>query len=402
MTSFFADLHIHIGRAADNKPVKITAARDLTFENIARECVERKGIDLVGIIDCASPAVLQQIRELLDNGAMVEVDGGGIRYRDAVTLILAAEMETRERDGGVSHHLCYFRDFDTMQTFSDTLSQFVTNRDLSSQFCRMSAKELLRLTLDLGGFLVPAHAFTPHKSAYGNCARRLGDLLGELFDAIFCVELGLSADSDLADRIGELHDRTFITNSDAHSLPKIGREYNMIRMNAPTFDELRMALRREEGRGVAANYGLDPKLGKYHRTFCEKCQRIEESPPPVFVCPQCGSEDVTKGVLDRIVEIQDFAEPRHPPHRPPYHYQIPLQFVPKVGAVTLNKLLNRFGTEMNVLHRASQEQLEQVVGRDIAAHLIAAREGRATLEAGGGGRYGKMVGSEKEKQMSLF
>jgi uncharacterized protein (TIGR00375 family) len=402
MREFFADLHIHIGRAADNKPVKITAARDLTFENIARECVERKGIEMVGIIDCASPAVLKQIRELLDNGTMVEVAGGGIRYRDAVTLILAAEMETRERDGGVSHHICTFRDFDMMQTFSDTLSQFVTNRDLSSQFCRMTARELLKMTLDLGGFLVPAHAFTPHKSAYGNCARRLGDLFGELFDEVFCVELGLSADSDLADRITELSERTFITNSDAHSLPKIGREYNVIRMNAPTFDELRLALKREGGRGIVANYGLDPKLGKYHRTFCEKCQRIEESPPPVFICPQCGSDDVTKGVLDRIVEIQDFEEPRHPSHRPPYHYQIPLQFVPKVGAVTLNKLLNRFGTEMNVLHRTSQEELEQVVGRDIAAHVIAAREGRATLEAGGGGRYGKMVGEEREKQLSLF
>ncbi|MDW8364289.1 MAG: endonuclease Q family protein [Abditibacteriales bacterium] len=402
MTAFFADLHIHIGRAADNKPVKITAARDLTFENIARECAERKGMDLVGIIDCAAPAVLRQIRELLDNGAMVEVDGGGIRYRDAVTLILAAEMETRERDGGMSHHLCYFRDYDTMQAFSDTLSRFVTNRDLSSQFCHMSAKDLLKMTLDFGGFLVPAHAFTPHKSVYGSCARRLSDLFGELCDEVFCVELGLSADSDLADRIAELHDRTFLTNSDAHSLPKIGREYNVIRMNTPTFDELQMALKREGGRGVVANYGLDPRLGKYHRTFCDTCQRVEESPPPVGVCPQCGSTDVTKGVLDRIVEIQDFEETRHPPHRPPYYYQVPLQFVPKVGAVTLNKLLNRFGTEMNVLHRASREDLEQVVGRDIAASILAAREGKATLTAGGGGRYGKMVGTEKEKQMSLF
>ena len=42
-------------------------------------------------------------------------------------------------------------------------------------------------------------------------------------------------------------------------------------MQEPTFSELEKALRNENGRGILANYGLDPLLGKYHQTVCEKC-----------------------------------------------------------------------------------------------------------------------------------
>lgn len=401
---YVVDLHIHIGRTTTDRPVKITAARDLTFENIAIECTERKGIDIVGIIDCASPAVLEDIRKLLESGEMVEHPGGGLRYRDRTTILLAAEMEVGQTEGGTSHHISYFRDFHQVCAFSDTLSQFVTNLDLSSQRCRgMSAQDLWRLTDSIGGFMIPAHAFTPHKSVYGNCVARLSEMFDETaLRRITSIELGLSADTFLADRLGELSSKTFVSNSDAHSLPKIGREYNILQLTEATFDEVQKALRGESGRRIVANYGMDPKLGKYHRTYCLDCDRVEESPPPVFTCPQCGGGKVIRGVLDRIVEIQDYDEPRPPAGRPPYFYQVPLQFVPKVGSVTLNKLLNRFGTEMAVLHQTPVEEIAQVVGQQIAEHLHAAREGRMRLQAGGGGKYGKMIGSEKEKQMSLF
>ncbi len=406
---FTCDLHIHIGRACD-RPIKLTAARDLTFANIAREASERKGVEVVGIIDCASPAVLTEIRNCLDDGTMAEQPGGGLVYapqRDRArptTVILAAEIETVEREGvgRLSHHVGFFRTLDAITAFSDTLSQFVKNMNLSSQNCHSSAVELLRLVCELGGFLVPAHAFTPHKSLYGSSARRLTQLFDPHGDAVFCVELGLSADSSLADRIDELHTRTFITNSDAHSLPKIAREYNVIALGAPTFDELRLALRHEQGRFIAANYGLDPKLGKYHRTFCEACQQVQVAEPPVQACALCGSTNVTRGVLDRIVEIQDRPAPNSPPHRPPYRYQVPLQFLPKLGPTTLNKLLNRFGTEMFVLHQATAEELTQVVAPAIAETILSARDGTLQLLPGGGGRYGRAVGSAAETQLRLL
>lgn len=384
------DLHVHIGRASNGRAVKITAARDLTFENIAVECAERKGIDVVGIVDCASPPVIDDIDRLVRSGEMVELSGGGLRFRDQVTVIPGAEFETREPQGGMSHHVSYFPDLERLRRFSAAIGEHVTNRELSSQACRLPARSLLRLCRDCGGTLIPAHCFTPHKSVYA-AAHRARDLFGDAWDDIPAIELGLSADSHLADRIAELADRTFLSNSDAHSLPRIAREYNIIEMREGSYEELFKALRREGDRGVIANFGLDPRLGKYHRTFCEDCRWIARGDPPQDSCEQCGGAKVTKGVVDRIVEIADYDEPTPPPHRPHYQYQVPLQFVPGVGAVTLNRLINRFGSEMAVLHEADEAEIARAVGGKIAGMIAQAREGTLPLQAGGGGRYGRAI-----------
>jgi len=97
------DLHVHIGRSNSGDPIKITASRDLTFANIARECKYRKGIDLVGIVDCASPEVIDDISQLINSGEMKTLKDGGLIYQDQVTIILGAEIETKEEDGGASH-----------------------------------------------------------------------------------------------------------------------------------------------------------------------------------------------------------------------------------------------------------------------------------------------------------
>jgi PHP family Zn ribbon phosphoesterase len=108
-----------------------------------------------------------------------------------------------------------------------------------------------------------------------------------------------------------------------------------------------------------------------------------------------------RGVLDRITEIADYPEPCTPDHRPPYHYQVPLQFLPGIGAVALGKLLNRLGTEMKVLHETDPADLELVIGPKLAALILQARQGALTLAPGGGGRYGKAIGSGTEGQLSM-
>ncbi len=402
MRKVYADLHIHIGCTSAGQPVKITAARDLTFENIARECTLRKGIELAGIVDCGSPAVMRDIDALVETGEMVELPTGGLRYRDATTIILGCELETVEDDGSASHHISYFPSRDQLKVFVGFLRRFVTNLDLSSQRCRVPARKLLRMARSAGGIFVPAHAFTPHKSPYGSCVRRLHDMFGRAGMAqLAAVELGLSADSSLADRIGELAPLSLLSNSDAHSLPKIAREYNALWVEEVNFQELVYALRRERGRKVVANYGLDPRLGKYHRTFCPECETIAPAEPPVLSCPLCTTRDIVKGVLDRIAEIADYVEPRPPSYRAPYHYQVPLQFLPGIGAVTLGKLLNRFGTEMHVLHEATPEELQLVVGQNLAQLIIQARQGSLPLLAGGGGRYGKPLADDSETQLTM-
>lgn len=392
MQEMFADLHIHIGRSEKGKPIKITAARSLNFANIARECADRKGIQIAGIIDCASPYVIEDIEEFLKTGEAYEIADGGIIYKDKVCIILGSEIETAEvnENGktGSAHNLCYFPTLKDIKAFSSEMSHYINNITLSSQRACISAYQLIDIVEKYNGILIPAHIFTPHKSFYGNCTSRLERIFKEKFDKIFAVELGLSSDTELADYISELETRTFVTNSDAHSLPKIAREYNKVLLEDISFKELVKALKNEDGRKVLANYGMDPKLGKYHRTYCETCDMPIEGKPPVMECQNCHENNITMGVLDRIITIADKKESKSPKNRPPYVYQVPLTFVPGLGAKTIDKLLNAFENEMNILHKLSEDDIEAVVGAKVAKIIVAAREGKVHISSGGGGVYG--------------
>lgn len=394
MYEVFADMHIHIGRSENNKPIKITAARSLNFANIAKECVERKGINIAGIIDCASPYVIEDIENFLKTGEAFEIEDGGIIYKDKVCIILGSEIETSEKNEegktGSAHNLCYFPTLSDIKGFSNEMSHHIKNMTLSSQRADISAYELIDIVEKYNGVLVPAHAFTPHKSFYGNCTTRLKRIFKEKFDRIPAIELGLSADTYLADKISELENKTFLTNSDAHSLPKIAREYNKMLMETVSFKEFVKVLKREDGRKILANYGLDPKLGKYHRTYCEVCDKQIPGDAPVTKCDTCDSKNITMGVYDRIEIIKDKEESKSPNFRPEYVYQIPLGFIPGVGGKTIKKLLDTFETEMNILHKLDYDDIEAVVGEKVATNIINAREGKMHIIEGGGGVYGKV------------
>lgn len=394
MYEIFADLHIHIGRSESGKPIKITAAKSLNFANIAKECVERKGINVCGIIDCASPYVIEDIEKFLKTGEAYELEDGGIIYKDKVCILLGSEVETSEkgRNGkcGSAHNICFFSHLKDIKGFSQEMSHHIKNITLSTQRSDVSGYDLIDIVEKYNGILIPAHIFTPHKSYYGNCTDRLENIFKEKYNKIFAVELGLSSDTYLADMISELENKTFLTNSDAHSLPKIAREYNKMQVEDISFKEIVKALKGEDGRKVLVNYGLDPKLGKYHRTYCDDCEKTIETKEPVDKCPICGGKNVTFGVFDRIELIRDKEESKSPNNRPPYQYQVPLGFIPGVGGKTIEKLLDTFETEMNILHKLSKDDIEAVVGEKVANNIVNAREGNCQVHSGGGGNYGKV------------
>ena len=394
MYEIFADMHVHIGRSENGKPVKITAAKSLNFANIAKECADRKGINLVGIIDCASTYVIEDIENFLKTGEAYELEKGGIIYKDKVCIILGSEIETAEinDDGktGSAHNLCYFPYLSDIKAFSKEMSHHIKNITLSSQRANFSAYELIDIVKKHNGILIPAHAFTPYKSFYGNCTSRLKRIFKEKYDDIYGIELGLSSDTFLADEISELENKTFLSNSDAHSLPRIAREYNKMLVQDINYEEFLKVIKREDGRKILKNYGLDPKLGKYHRTYCEICNKQLFGDAPVTKCDTCDSRNITMGVLDRIEIIKDKKETASPDFRPEYIYQIPLSFIPGLGQKTIDKLLNHFGTEMTILHELSSDDIEGVVGKKIAQNIINAREGKMNIVAGGGGIYGQV------------
>lgn len=391
MKRYFVDLHVHIGRTHKGKPVKITAARNMTLTSILQSARFPKGLDMVGVIDCHSPEVLEEMEQLLERGSLLEMPGGGLRYEGDVTLIPGCEMEVQdEHCQGPIHVLAYFPDMLAIKEFSSWLSQRVTNVQLSTQRMYEQAHVLQRKVKSLEGIFIPAHVFTPFKSLYGKGVMRSMEeiLLPELIDA---VELGLSSNTEMADRLCELHSFTFVSNSDAHSLPKMAREYQSMQLEEPDFQALRKALRNKGGNRIEANYGLNPYLGKYYTTTCSICMK----PADGKVCSNCGCAKLTKGVSERIQELS--SECNVPPERPPYIHQVPLEFLPGLGAKTMEKLYNHFGSEMNILHDVSKEALSKVVNTELAALIIKARDGDLKIEKGGGGKYGR-VSAQQDKR----
>lgn len=390
----YADLHIHLGWAGEpGGGVKIPAARNLTLANILKEARDRKGVHLIGVIDAATGGALQDLEQLMADGLVQERPGGGLAYEE-LTLLPGAEVEVLHQ-GKPVHLLCYFRGAEPLRTFSAWQRERVKNNRLSTQRHHgTSASDVVEEVASLGGVVIPAHIFTPHKAALA-AAASIGEIIPEeLWGSVPAVELGLSSDTALADELPELGHFTYVTNSDAHSLGKIGREYNQLYLAEPSFDEWLLALRGQEGRRVAANYGLDPRLGKYHRTYCLTCDARVEGEPPQLSCPVDPSHRVVLGVLDRIHHYRAWQDSRFEPvhrARPPYVHQIPLQFVPGLGNRSFERLLEAFGTEMDVLHKATEEALTDVVGPKLARLVVLAREGGLAIESGAGGIYGKVL-----------
>lgn len=389
LKNYYADMHIHIGRDKYNHPVKISASNNLTLTNILKESSRRKGLQLIGIIDSHAPAIQEELFELIEKGLAVELQDGGVKF-EKTTLLLGSEIEIYDENcHGPIHVLAFFPSLEKIRSFTDWLKDRMTNITLSSQRYYGGAVQLQQKVKELSGLFIPAHVFTPFKSLYGKGVKKS---LAEVFDPnlIDAIELGLSSDTTMADEIIELHRYTFLSNSDAHSCAKIAREYQEISMKEPSFKEFELALKEEKGRKIIRNFGMNPKLGKYYSTVCTSCYTKVDY--ETLVCPNCESEKIVNGVSDRIKQLagKSFNKRR----RPRYVYQVPLEYLPSLGPKTLVKLLQSFGTEMNILHHVPYEQLEKVVSKSLAKLIIKMREGKITLESGGGGKYGRVISSK--------
>ena len=381
-----ADLHIHIG-SAGGKAVKITASRSLDLMSILYQDAPRKGLDVVGVVDAGSTLVSAEMEDMLAAGDLVELPGGGFMARNQVLLIAACEVESRE---GV-HLLSYLPDLQSLKRWQKYFKTRVSNQQLSTQRVAAGVRDIILLSLELGGIFCPAHAFTPHKGIYGVWTDRLAREIGADFDHIKVLELGLSADSEMADRLEETSRFTYLSNSDAHSALNVGREFNRLQMKAKNFSELRLCLENRAGRRVVANYGLDPRLGKYHRSFCPLCSTISADEAPVLGCSSCGNSHMVMGVYDRIVAIQDHQSARHPEGRPPYYYRLPLKDLPGIGPRTYLKLIQAFPGEIELMEKAGIEDISRVGGAKAAAAIRDMRLGRLRITPGGGGKYGRVT-----------
>ncbi len=385
---YLADLHIHVGISEAGRWIKIPSSRQLTLRNILYTALYEKGLNIVGIIDVLSPLVQADFERLLEEGVLQEISGGGYLYADRLTVLIGGEVETKEAGGGSAHSLLFLPTLADLAELSKELSMYIKNIAMSSQNAHMDLKSLYALALRYQAKIVPAHVFTPFKSIYGNCSSRMKYIFSGDLPNVCAIELGLSADSFMADRVAELHDFSYLANSDAHSLQNIAREFTEFTIAGQPSHEKVFAAMAGTGQGISALYGLNPELGKYHVTRCAKCGRRAE-----YLSARCVfcKGRVVSGVSERIEEIADLPSEFVRKGRAPYNYHLPLSVLPGIGTKTLEKIRLENLTELFVLYKSSKEDLVACLGEKVAGIILRSRQGEVSLQAGGAGRYGSVL-----------
>jgi uncharacterized protein (TIGR00375 family) len=389
LKTYHADFHIHsrYSGATSNR---------MDVETIAQQA-RLKGLNIVGTGDIFHPKWFESVRAELR-----EVDEGTFEHEVYGTrFILTVEVEDAKR----VHHLILFPSVDAVNGMREVLAKKSADIDSDGRaHVEMEAPELVDLALEHDCMIGPSHAFTPWTSMYKEFDS-LGACYGDRAPDVKFLELGLSADTDMADRIGELQDKTFLSCSDAHSPwpEKLGREFNRLELAEPTYREVEMAIKRENNRRISMNVGFDPRLGKYHMSACSRCFQQYDLGRAVALrwrCERCGGW-IKKGVWDRVNELATYPEPKHPPHRPPYLRIAPLSEVialalctqdlhsPEVRA-TWGKLVESFGSEIGALVDAPLDEMEKIAGKRVTAIVKAFRDNSLRVVPGGGGKYGHL------------
>ncbi len=368
----------------------------MDIETIAQQA-KLKGLAIIGTGDVFHPVWFESIKKSLS-----KIDEGTFEHsRYGTRFVLSTEVEDKDR----VHHLIFFPSVSAVESVREVFAKHSREIDLDGRATlSIPATEIADVAVEHGCLVGPSHAFTPWTSMYKEFDS-IGDCYKDSVGKVSFLELGLSADTDLADRISELSEITFISCSDAHSPwpDKLGREFNRMELDDATWEEVVKAIRREGGRRISLNVGFDPRLGKYHLTACSQCFKqfgFDEAKKLNWKCDIDGGW-VKKGVIDRVNELADFPEPRHPPHRPPYLKIAPLAEVvaltisspdphsPEVSDVW-QKLVRKFGNEIFVLVDAPLESLVESAGPRFAAVVKAFRERNLRVVAGGGGQYGRL------------
>lgn len=403
-----ADLHLH-------GLYSMAVSKQMTPDVIAQQA-PLKGLHLVGTADILHHKWIKIVKTQLNK---VEGQEGILEHQNKTKFVLQTEIEDNNR----VHHIIFFPSFSKVEEVREKFKSKCKNLESDGRpKIWLNGEEIAEICSEAGCLIGPAHGFTPHFGIYSKF-NSYKECYGDQWRKIPFIELGLSADTFMADQISELHNLTFLSNSDAHSPwpNKMGREFNTFLMKEISFKELELALKREQGRKAVLNVGFNPLEGKYIKTRCGHCLTFfkpKEAANFKWKCPSC-KKAIRKGVDFRISELAGVGPNIHPDYRPEYKHIVPLSEIIGLALGIKNtwskkvqqewlKFVKRFSNEISILLRTDYEKLEEINPK-ITEYIQYFREGKIRYIPGGGGVYGQLVppGTAieikefKEKQMNL-
>lgn len=420
---FIADLHIHsrFSRAT---------SKDMTLENI-EQWAQLKGISVIGTGDFTHPQWFKDIQEKLSliEGGLFKLRSPSSNYvpsscRRQVLFILSAEISSiysKNNRLRKVHNLILVPDLEVASKINSQLSRIGNLAADGRPILGLDSKDLLEICLEASPevIFIPAHAWTPHFSIFGSNSGfdSMEECFEELSPHIKAIETGLSSDPPMNWRVKALDKVTLVSNSDAHSPAKIGREANIIEGNL-TYAHIKKAIEKKDG--FKGTIEFFPEEGKYHFDGHRLCQALlspGETKKLHELCPRCGKK-VTVGVMHRVEELADRPEGFKLPGAPPYYSLVPLvEIIAQVRgtgtgtkAVTeeYNLLLEKLGDELKILLDVPISQIKKTSSPILAEGIRRVREGKIKISPGYDGEYGKIeVISPEERdkfsqQLSLF
>lgn len=414
---FIADFHIH------SKYSRATS-KDMEVETLAR-WAKKKGIALVGTGDFTHPTYFAELQSKL-----LPLGNGLFRLRrgeEGVHFLLTAEVSNIYSQAGRVrriHNLIFAPSFEVAESIRLRLGRYGNLSSDGRPIFGFTAKELVQMILEISEdcLIVPAHAWTPWFSLFGAHSGfdSIEECFGELSPRIRVIETGLSSDPEMNWRLSVLDEITLISNSDAHSPNRLGREANGFDCELD-YGAIVEALRTKDRRKLLFTIEFFPEEGKYHFDGHRQCG-VVFSPAKTrghhYLCPHCQKR-LTIGVMHRVEELADRPEGFVPKNAIPSIHLIPLEEIiaealgVRVGTKAVEgeyeRLVEKGGSEFRILLEASPDELSRFVPKEILEGILRMRQGKVSIMPGHDGVYGKIDlfpekkgGGPPEEQLRLF
>lgn len=413
-----ADLHIHSRFSRATSP-------EMDIEGLER-WARKKGITLLGTGDFTHPTYLSILKaklKPLGNGLFV--------LKSAIQnthFMLTAEVSNIYSQGGRVrriHNILTAPSLEVVEGINNTLRRYGNLSADGRPIFGFSAKELVKMVLDTSTscMIIPAHAWTPWFSIFGSNSGfdSIEECFGGYSKYIYAIETGLSSDPEMNWRLSGLDKITLISNSDAHSPSKLGREANVFDCEMDYFEIIRVIKEKDRKRFL---YTIEffPGEGKYHYDGHRGCQVLlspKETKGVHGQCPVCG-KGVTIGVMHRVDDLADRPEGFTPVDAIPSRHLVPLEEIiaeALVVGVTSERVRNEYerlvkeaGSEFAILLNLPYEDIKRIAHPRVAEGIIRVREGRLHITPGYDGVYGKIrifekgegVVTSEPRQMRLF
>jgi uncharacterized protein (TIGR00375 family) len=420
---FIGDFHIHSKYSRATSP-------QMDLENIDK-WAKIKGIKVITPGDFTHPEWFKNLKEKLEpaESGLFKLKKTNSETRFILTSEISCIYSKKERVRKI-HIVVFAPSLEIVEKINTQLGLIGNLKADGRPILGLDAKELAKIVLNISEdcLIVPAHCMTPWFGIFGS--KSGFDSIEECFEDfskyIFALETGLSADPKMLWQIPDGRKVTLISNSDAHSMAKLGREANVFEGQELSYTSIVNAIKN--GGGLSSTNSLKlvytiefhPEEGKYHfdgHRECDISLSPQESKKYNNICPNCG-RPLTIGVLNRVEQLADKPRGFEPKTAIPFKNLVPLQEIiaeaigTGVGTKGVSreyqKLIEKFENEFNILLDVSQSDLGSVTLPDIAQGIIMVRNGEVQIEPGYDGVFGKVkvfskIGEKNRvKQKTLF